>query len=833
MYLVRTREWALATFLLARCIGAADTIQALSATPSTQWYGDDGTWSAISIRVGTPPQWVDVMVNTVSSETWVVGPAGCSGDNSICVQSRGGVYNLSSSSTYKDQGLFSLGVDTRLGGQGYADYGFDQLTFGSTGVTLNSTIIGSINTTEYFLGEFGLGVVPGNFNNVSSLAAISGLVEKNGAIPSHSYGYTAGATYQQKGVPASLTLGGYDANRLVAHNTTFNLNPSKNPAAYINYMSVFSTGTSNDWTTPVQLISTTDRITAIIDSSTPYLWLPQSVCDEFAQTLGLTYNSTLDLYWFGGNASQHRLLKNSQLKFTVTLSDTGSSTGFVNITLPYAAFDLQLTFPAIPNTTYGSSNSERNYFPIKRASTQAQYTIGRAFLQEAYLITDYERNTYSIHQAVHTSDPLGNTSIVNISQSKDSNFTPLPSNDKKTKVSTGAIVGIVIGVIVILALASSGFYFWRRRKIVKSTDDEKPVEIAQPRGFLGRFRRKPEELQANEAFGSTTFATEVGADASHERFELPAPLGPTELDSEAGTLSGTTDNESSTTDSYNMPAYERARRKLERQHAAADQASRREPYPAEKIENDSASGMQYLSPPGSQSNAGTRPVSPATGDSHSSNHLQTTSRQPSPTSPVFVSGPTSPTSPMSPPPTYRKISPANGIFAGLLPGNVRLPNVVPRETDAQEQTLLTDPDSTGGTSTLGSQYTANQTTSDIYDDQPSPHSITAYSSSHYNVSTPSASGPASDGGQSGVSGLSTSSSQRALHRPGRVEDESKFLREDMLALRAGMQTREVIDPYKKKQTIGAPGEDLVHVPVPAETRFSWEQDRLREEGGTR
>jgi hypothetical protein len=44
---------------------------------------------------------------------------------------------------------------------------------------------------------FGLGIVPGNFKNVSSLAAISGLVEKDGAIPSHSYGYTAGATYRK------------------------------------------------------------------------------------------------------------------------------------------------------------------------------------------------------------------------------------------------------------------------------------------------------------------------------------------------------------------------------------------------------------------------------------------------------------------------------------------------------------------------------------------------------------------------------------------------------------------------------------------------------------
>lgn len=40
-------------------------------------YGDDGTWSAVSIRVGAPQQWVDAFVSTVSSETWVVGPGGC------------------------------------------------------------------------------------------------------------------------------------------------------------------------------------------------------------------------------------------------------------------------------------------------------------------------------------------------------------------------------------------------------------------------------------------------------------------------------------------------------------------------------------------------------------------------------------------------------------------------------------------------------------------------------------------------------------------------------------------------------------------------------------
>lgn len=49
-------------------------------TDNVSRYGDDGTWSAVSIRVGTPPQWVDVMVSTLSSEIWVIGPGGC--DNS-------------------------------------------------------------------------------------------------------------------------------------------------------------------------------------------------------------------------------------------------------------------------------------------------------------------------------------------------------------------------------------------------------------------------------------------------------------------------------------------------------------------------------------------------------------------------------------------------------------------------------------------------------------------------------------------------------------------------------------------------------------------------------
>lgn len=32
---------------------------------------------SVAIRVGSPPQWINVLPSTGSSETWVVGRAGC------------------------------------------------------------------------------------------------------------------------------------------------------------------------------------------------------------------------------------------------------------------------------------------------------------------------------------------------------------------------------------------------------------------------------------------------------------------------------------------------------------------------------------------------------------------------------------------------------------------------------------------------------------------------------------------------------------------------------------------------------------------------------------
>ena len=64
-------------------------------------------------------------------------------------------------------------------------------------IIVPSQIVGVINTTDHWLGFFGLGTAITNFTGASKLSFLSSLVENQSLIPSHSYGYTAGA-YSRK-----------------------------------------------------------------------------------------------------------------------------------------------------------------------------------------------------------------------------------------------------------------------------------------------------------------------------------------------------------------------------------------------------------------------------------------------------------------------------------------------------------------------------------------------------------------------------------------------------------------------------------------------------------
>lgn len=114
-------------------------------------------------------------------------------------------------------------------------------------------------------------------------------------------------------------------------------------------------------------------INIFIDSTDPNIWLPSDACDAFEAAFGLVADSKTGLYLV--NETYHNTLLNLNAEVSFRLSDVTSGGDTVSIVLPYAAFDLTAQYPIVDNTSY--------YFPLKRANSSTQYTLGRTFLQEA------------------------------------------------------------------------------------------------------------------------------------------------------------------------------------------------------------------------------------------------------------------------------------------------------------------------------------------------------------------------------------------------------------------------------------------------------------------
>ena len=115
-----------------------------------------------------------------------------------CSDARGGIYNTSASQSWSPLGAWQLGLNyLGLGGNG--DYAMETVVVYDSvrrwQTSFNKKIVAGINDTGYYTGFFGLGITPGRFNNVVAQSPIAALVEQDGIIPSHSYGYTAGAYY--------------------------------------------------------------------------------------------------------------------------------------------------------------------------------------------------------------------------------------------------------------------------------------------------------------------------------------------------------------------------------------------------------------------------------------------------------------------------------------------------------------------------------------------------------------------------------------------------------------------------------------------------------------
>lgn len=203
-------------------------------------------------------------------------------------------------------------------------------------------------------------------------------------------------------------------------------------------LSITATGTLVN---NVTLLS--NEIAALVDTTLPFIWLPLSVCRAFEQAFGLVWDDSNQLYLV--NDTTHQRLLNQNPAVTFELGNSTLSKVSVNVTLPYDAFDLQASSPIYPNGT--------NYFPLRRASSLSQYTLGRTFFQEAFLLVDYEKSNFSISQGLF---PVNTTpNIVTIDHSTPSRAANTTSSDQPSHhISQPVVIGTVVALSVVIVLLS-------------------------------------------------------------------------------------------------------------------------------------------------------------------------------------------------------------------------------------------------------------------------------------------------------------------------------------------------------------------------------------------
>ena len=172
----------------------------------------------------------------------------------------------------------------------------------------------------------------------------------------------------------SLVLGGYDASKLVpAQNTSFGI--ESYGQLLVNLQSITTETASNSTLLPLNL-------TAKLDSGLSEIWLPPVACNLFENVFGIEFNSEVQRYLVNETLHNQLLSENASVSFSLL---TGPSQPYtVNISLPYASFDLVL---ASQDLQPGSPipNRTQRYFPLRRGDSPdtTTYTLGRTFLQEA------------------------------------------------------------------------------------------------------------------------------------------------------------------------------------------------------------------------------------------------------------------------------------------------------------------------------------------------------------------------------------------------------------------------------------------------------------------
>ena len=391
---------------------AQDGLQPLQVRPSTQLYGPDGPWQAVSIGFGDPPQPLDLYPGGVWESTILTEDICQEYADESC--GTGGLFHPGDSNTIDETSIqYDYGESGNTSQVPYElTYGamlysfsnstpiLDQLQIANHTVQNFSARIFSSLTMVYSgkeypiqVGELALGPIANQSFSVggptTNASLVPGTFDSQQIIPSNSYGLHIGIGAEAHKLDLSLMLGGYDASRIVGNvshqpvrpetdddygnefiidllDVTIGVDHGASPFSYSSKEGLLNAGNSS---------ITSGGVQVVMNPLAPYLNLPNSTCAAIAKELPVIYNTELSLYLWNVTDPQYANVVTSPTYLSFVFN---GSSGNITINVPFQLLNLTLQPPLVSRNT--------SYFPCQPPQgNTGEYSLGRAFLQAAFI----------------------------------------------------------------------------------------------------------------------------------------------------------------------------------------------------------------------------------------------------------------------------------------------------------------------------------------------------------------------------------------------------------------------------------------------------------------
>lgn len=275
--------------------------------------------------------------------------------------------------------------------------------------------------------------------------------------------------------------------------------------------------------------------------SLPSVYLPLGNCEAVTEHLPVTYRNDIGYYvWNVDDPLYHTIISSpAYMGFVLATPEAKNLT----IKVPFGMLNLTLESPIVDKPT--------PYFPCHTVNSLdasgAQWALGRAFLQAAFVHMDYDRSLMSIAQApgpkleqalVHDyipGDAIKSNPISSFRKTWQAHWTELSEdgtpNKKHKGLSSGAMAGIVVGVVVAVAIVAMLIWFLCRRRRSRSRVQE--LAATEKSGHAASSRSNVHGELHSEAspieVPATQLSHEVEGDKSTLQSRLPHSPLPLEL----------------------------------------------------------------------------------------------------------------------------------------------------------------------------------------------------------------------------------------------------------------------------------------------------------------